>query len=401
MRPLLRGISGFLFLLALAFPWSVDAQESRAVSGVVVDAETGQPVSDAVVTIQGTGRSVTTDSEGRFEVSGVPFGQHQLVLTHLAYGEHAEALEVEASGSLDFEIRVTSRAIELAPLGVEVMSREETERRAYAAASHVIDRGEIDRSPRGQGLFPVLQSRVPGLRVEGACIEYRDYRQIKYEDPANPEIVYLTRCRDITVYVDGVPNREGSFLLSQLSPSDVERIEVVPAAEASLRYMEGSRGVILVETRQGSTATSPYRIHVNGFGWYEEESYPWIEVLGVSTLAGVAAVGLASTSIFDCSGFGNSLTPPRCHAAAGMGTGLLTSAVARVISQRVGRTSYSEGRTYPALLMGAVTASLGYVLYVHGEKSGSSSARTAGQVVLAAGIPISLTFSDRVFRMLR
>lgn len=401
MRSLLRSTTGLLFLLALAFPWSIHAQETRSVSGVVVDAETGQPVSEAAVSIQGIERAVVTDAEGRFEISAVPIGSQQLVLTHVAYGEHTQSLVVNESGSLEFQIRVTSRAIELAPLGVEVLSRAETDRRSYAAASHVINRGEIDRAPRGQGLFPVLQSRVPGLRVESSCIEYRDYRQIQYSDPANPEIVYLTPCRDITVYVDGVPNRDGSFLLSQISPSDVERIEVVPAAEASLQYIEGSRGVILVETRQGSTATSPYRIHVNGFGWYEEESYPWLQVLGVSTLAGLAAAGFASTSVFDCSGFGNSLTPPRCHAAAGLGTGLLTSAVARAISQRVGRTSFSEGRTYPALLMGAVTASVGYVLYVHGDKNGSGTTRTAGQVVLAAGIPISLTFSDRVFRMLR
>ena len=51
--------------------------------------------------------------------------------------------------------------------------------------------------------------------------------------------------------------------------------------------------------------------------------------------------------------------------------------------------------------MGAAMASIGYVLYVHGENQDSDASRAAGQIVLAVGIPLTLTLSDRVFRMLR
>lgn len=401
MRPLLCGISGLLFVLALAFAPSVTAQETRAVSGVVVDAESGAPVSDALVTIRGTGLSVVTDSEGRFEVSGVPVGRLELVLRHVAYGEHAQPLEVEASGSLDFRIRVTSRAIELAPLGVEVASREARDQRASGTATHVIDRATIEAAPRGQGLLPVLQGRIPSLRVEGGCVEYRDFRQVSIPDPANPELRILTPCRDITVYVDGVPDEQGSYLLGQLSPNDVERIEVVSGAGAGLQYMNGSRGVILVETRRGVIRESRYRIHINGFGWDEPQSYPWLRVLGVSALANAVVVGLTSRTVFDCGEHEGSLTPLRCKAPAGTGAAFLTSAIGRAISHKVGRTPYSEGRTYPALLLGTATASIGYLLYVHGENQDSHASRAAGQIVLAVGIPLTLTLSDRVFRMLR
>ena len=402
MRPLLRGISGLLFVLALAFPPSVGAQETRAVSGVVVDAESGAPVSDALVTIRGTGLSVVTDSEGRFEVSGVPVGSLQLVLRHVAYGEHAQPLEVEASGSLDFRIRVTSRAIELAPLGVGVASREARDQRASGTATHVIDRATIEAAPpSGQGLLPLLQGRIPGLRVEGSCVEYRNFRQTTIPEPGDPELRFNTPCRDITVYVDGVPDEQGSYLLGQLSPNDVERIEVLSGAEAGLRYMNGSRGVILVETRQGVITESRYRIHISGFGWDEPQSYPWLRVLGVSALANAAVVGLTSRTVFDCFEHEQFLTPLRCHAAGGVGAAFLTSAIVGAISHRAGRTPYSEGRTYPALLMGAATASIGYALYLHGENQDSDASRAAGQIVLAVGIPLTLTLSDRVFRMLR
>lgn len=402
MRSLRRGISGLLFVLGiLVLPPSLGAQETRTVSGVVVDAESGAPVSDALVAIRGTGRSVVTDAEGRFDISGVPLGRLQLVLRHLVYGEHTQPLEVEASGSLDFRISVTSRAIELAPLGVEVTSREARNQRASGTATHVIDRATIEAAPLGQGLLPILQGRIPSLRVEGNCVEFRDFRQVSFPVPGSPEVRMTTPCRDITVYVDGVPDEQGSYLLAQLSPEDVERIEVVSGAGADLQYMNGSRGVILVETRRGVGRESRYRIHITGFGWDEPRSYPWLRVLGASALVNAAVVGLTSRTVFDCGEHDRSLRPTRCHSPVGLGTGFLTSAIGRAISHRVGRTAYSEGRTYPALLMGAATASIGYMLYVHGENHDSGASRAAGQVVLAVGIPLSLTLSDRVFRMWR
>jgi len=403
MRPPFRGIIGLLLVQALALPPSVHAQDTRVVSGVVEDAESGAPVSDAQVTIRGTGLSVITDSEGRFQLSGVPVGSLELVLRHIAYGEQAEALVVEASGSLDFRIRASSRAIELEPLGVEVASREAQAQRASGTANNVIDRATIEAFPPGggQGLLPLLQSRIPSLRVLGNCVEYRFLQHAVVHDPANPELFITVPCRDITVYLDGAPNPQGSELLRQLPPDAVERIQVLSPAEAGLQYAAGNRGVILVEMRQGVVTDAPYRIHVNGFGWDEPRSYPWLRVLGASALGSAVVVGIASRTVLDCGGSEELPERSRCHTTAGMAAALLTGAVAPLITRWAGRTPYSEGRTYPTLLMAAATASIGYMLHVRGENRDSDTSRAAGQIVLAVGIPLTLTLSNRVFRMLR
>jgi len=402
MRPVLRGIAGLLFVQSLAVPPSVCAQETRVVSGVVVDAESGAPVSDALVTIHGTALSAVTDLEGRFEVPGVPLGSRRLVLRHVAYGEQDEPLVVGASGSLDFRIRISSRAIELEPLGVEVPSREAQAQRASGTATNVIDRVTIEAfAPRGQGLLPLLQGRIPSLRVLGNCVEYRFLQHAVLPDPRNPELLITVPCRDITVYLDGVPNMQGSALLQQLSPQDVERIQVLSPAEAGLQYVGGSRGVILVEMRRGVGRETPYRIHVNGFGWSEPQGYPWLRVLGVSALGNAVVVGVASRTLLHCGGNEESSGAPRCHDMAGMTAAFFTGAMGPVITRWAGRTPYSEGRTYPALLAAAATASIGYMLYVHGENQNADASRAAGQIVLAVGIPLTLTLSNRVFRMLR
>ena len=140
---------------------------------------------------------------------------------------------------------------------------------------------------------------------------------------------------------------------------------------------------------------------MNGFGWNEPQPYPWLRVLGGSAVANALVVGLASNTLLDCGGNEETLGQRRCHAMAGMTAALLTGAVGPVIGRVVGRTSQSEGRTYPTLLTAVATASIGYMLYVHGEREGSDGYRTAGRAVLAVGVPLTLTLSNRVFRMLR
>ena len=402
MRNLLRSLGVLGTALALAWPLSADAQETRVVSGVVVDAQSGAPVSDAVVTIQGTPLSALTDPDGRFELSGVPVGEVRLVLRHVAYGEHAQPLTVAAMGPLDFQIRLSTQAIELAPLDVEITSPETQARRASGTATNIIDRATIDAfPPGGRGLLPLLEGRIPSLRVHGDCVEYRYLQQAVVVDPRNPEWMTTTPCRDITVYVDGVPGSQGSALLQQLLPQDVEQIQVLSPSEAGLQYMAAGRGVILVETRRGIVAETPDRVHVNGFGWDEPQSYPLWRTLGLSALGSAAVAGIASRTVFDCDDRDAFVTPVRCQAPASVAGAVLTSAVGRMITHRAGRTSYTEGRTFPALLMGAATASIGYALHLQGEKQDSDASRAAGQIILAVGLPLTLTLSDRLFRMLR
>jgi hypothetical protein len=167
-----------------------------------------------------------------------------------------------------------------------------------------------------------------------------------------------------------------------------------------LRYFDGGRGVILVELRQGVATASRPRIHVTGFGWSEPDPYPWLRVLGVSTLSSVAMAGLVSRGLLGCGEGEAWQTPARCTAMAGVSLGLVTSGIGRLFVERVGSTSYSEGRTYPALLLGAVTASVGYALVLRGENEHIDGSRAAGYVVLGLGVPLTLTLADRVFRVL-
>ena len=77
----------FCFLLLLSF--TANAQQTtvftQIIRGTVVDNILQTPIADATVTLQGSGKSVSTDANGNFRFSGVPLTSQKLLISHTAY----------------------------------------------------------------------------------------------------------------------------------------------------------------------------------------------------------------------------------------------------------------------------------------------------------------------------
>ena len=85
-----RGHSSFgfrhlIFLAALLLCGSVHAQETGSVSGVVVSSWDGTLLGGATVTVRGTTLAAQTDSQGRYELKGVPAGEQVLRFSKSSY----------------------------------------------------------------------------------------------------------------------------------------------------------------------------------------------------------------------------------------------------------------------------------------------------------------------------
>ncbi|MFM7750742.1 MAG: carboxypeptidase regulatory-like domain-containing protein, partial [Opitutaceae bacterium] len=80
--PLLRLLTIVFALAAALFPAHAAAQSEGNVTGLVVNAATGNALSNAVVSVSGTDRSAVTDLEGRFTLLRVPVGPRTLQVSY-------------------------------------------------------------------------------------------------------------------------------------------------------------------------------------------------------------------------------------------------------------------------------------------------------------------------------
>ena len=88
--------------------------------GIVTDQVSGQPVPEAVVSVDGIGRVATTDADGRFSLSELVPGRHDVVFTHLGYRQRAVSIEVEAAHVVRLHVELAVDAIALDPIEVTV-----------------------------------------------------------------------------------------------------------------------------------------------------------------------------------------------------------------------------------------------------------------------------------------
>ncbi|MEX2466869.1 MAG: TonB-dependent receptor plug domain-containing protein [Gemmatimonadota bacterium] len=397
-------LSGCLAALLLAAPTAAQVTDTTVhdvgtISGRVLDAGNRRPISEVVIRVDGSDVETLSDTNGMFMLAGVPAGEQRLVLEHLSYGEHARRVLVNAGEGLTLEARISTRAIELAPLLVETLSELDRRRITSGAQINEVTRPEIDEAHRtGRSLADVLRERIPGAsvrpgRLGGACVEYRGAR------------AGGGACRELTVFVDGVRIADPGLFYTTVPPGDIERMEILSVAEAGARYGSVSgNGVLLIETRRPPQRNRADRETTmnSGFDWTgEARPYAWKRVFATSFAANAIGVGLSLALADQClwRTEGGSLgLRTRCGGAATTGIGFLSMALPTIggsfAAQWGGATDLSRGRITPTSLTASLGVASGYMLLIHG----TGTSELLGGVILGVGVPVLTTIADRIFR---
>ncbi|HEX6926486.1 MAG TPA: TonB-dependent receptor [Longimicrobiaceae bacterium] len=228
-------------------------------SGTVVDASSQQPLAGASVVILGTQRGTVTGPDGRFELTQVPAGTHQLQASLIGYGTQQQSVTVTAGGTATANFTLEPSAVmleELVAVGYGTQRRE--------AITGSVATVNADEANVGQVTAPteLIEGRVAGVQIvqndggpgAGVNVRIRGGTSIS----ASNEPLYV---------IDGVPinNTEvepGSLgqnnslprnPLSMLNPNDIESITVLKDASATAIYgSRGANGVILITTKRGT-----------------------------------------------------------------------------------------------------------------------------------------------------
>jgi TonB-dependent starch-binding outer membrane protein SusC len=223
----------------------------RTVKGKVTDAENGEGLIGATVTVVGTTRGAVTDIDGNYAVV-VPEGSNQLRFAYTGYAEQVIALG--AANTLDVAMAGSTLLDEVVVIGYgTVKSREVTSAVATIKAED-FNKGNVTDPAQ------LIQGKVAGVTIS--------------RPGSDPNADFTIRLRGLSsissgtsplVVLDGVPGAS----LSLVDPNDIASIDVLKDGSAAAIYgTRASAGVILITTKKGNPGktTAEY----NGFVAFDQ-----------------------------------------------------------------------------------------------------------------------------------
>lgn len=244
---MLRFVSAIVILLAaLAAPASSSIFAQQPLTGRVVDAQTGEPVADATVTIAGFSAAVKTDAEGRFTWGPAPPPPFQVIVV-LPGGAVAQPVEIKSTNGGIVEIPVSSFQDE----PVTVIGVAPSIDSSPAAATTLLSSAQIS-SRMPENLAQALET-VPGVNA------------VSEGHATVPAIRGLARGRTL-VMIDGArvtSERRVGPSATFADPASFERIDVARGPGSVAYGSDALGGVVSVRTRRAQPGT-PFRISGSG-----------------------------------------------------------------------------------------------------------------------------------------
>ena len=289
-----RGIPSLLAgaaLVALLLPAQLVAQNG-AVTGQVTAATTGQPVNGVQINIMDTQLGALSNVSGRFLINRVPPGTYTVQAVYVGYGTQTQEVTVTPGGTAtaDFALNVSAVAMdELIVTG----TAGAVERRKLGTSASSLNVSDVAEVTPLSDFSQTLEGRIPGVRSIGTVGGVGAGRELRIRGTDS-----FSLGQRPVIYIDGVrvdarqqewgsgaggawfgttccafSGGAGEDRLSDLSPDEIDRIEVIKGPAAATLYgSEASGGVIQVFTKRGrSNSAANFGLTVNtGFNRHRE-----------------------------------------------------------------------------------------------------------------------------------
>ncbi|TVR84260.1 MAG: SusC/RagA family TonB-linked outer membrane protein [Saprospirales bacterium] len=248
--------------------------QDRTISGKVMDAESGEPLIGATVSVAGTTVGTTTDFDGEFRVQASDGST--LIIAYIGYDTREV---VVAPGQSRVEVELSS-GVRLGEVVVTALGIAR-ERRALGYSVQELDSEDINRTGTNN-VLNALQGQVSGVQVnrggggagQGSQIFIRGFTSLDPTADNQPLFV-----------IDGVPidnSTQESFgrvrgmsnRAIDINPADIESISVLKSAPATALYgVRAANGAVIITTKQGREGD--VRVDVSSsWGMQEVINYP-------------------------------------------------------------------------------------------------------------------------------
>ena len=227
--------------------------------GEVRDALTDRPVVAAVVSVVGGTAVAETNRQGRFILSGVPVGVHELAVRHLGYATLAHTVAVLRGVTTEVEIGLAPQPVEMAPI-VAVATRSRRlevkgfyERKYWGeliGGATFLTEADIERRR------PIFVSHMiadePGIRLGNCGLRRTNCQLVNIRASSR-----MAGGCPVKFYLDGTPvrglgGRRGESIDDLVRPTEIAGIEIYVSASSLAAEFGGSAsqcGVVAIWTK--------------------------------------------------------------------------------------------------------------------------------------------------------
>lgn len=234
----------FYLLMLFLLPIAVFCQVKGTLQGAIYN-EQGQAV-PATISLNPDNHFIEVDNKGSFKINNLYTGTYTLTVMHMGYKNHEQSIEITAGQTVKVEITLRRDAHALnevvvndkfvqpdnlvqvtnAAMPVTVITRRQIE----LMGSRRLD--EVLKEQTGIAVVNNIAggNRSVGVQLQGFSSEY------------------------VMILIDGQPmvgRNSGSFDLSRISITNIERIEIIKGAASCLFGSDAMGGAINIVTRHG------------------------------------------------------------------------------------------------------------------------------------------------------
>lgn len=244
---------GVLCLIGLMLTSGTAVAQTGSIVGTVTAAETGLPLSDVQVRVQGTGLGALTRENGRYAITAPP-GTYTVRVLRLGYAPDSlpgVAVRDGQTTTADLTMR-TAAAVLKSVLSVGYGKQEARDR------TGVVDQVTSEEFNKGRVVAPaeLIQAKVAGVQVSDNA-EPGGATQIRIRGGTS-----VTSSNEPLFVIDGIPITIGGGVTSSvdrnpldfINANDIESITVLKDASATAIYgSRGANGVIMITTKTGTS----------------------------------------------------------------------------------------------------------------------------------------------------
>lgn len=252
-----------IFFISIFFLPSGLFAQNGTLSGVL-KLENGTPITYAAVAVKNTKHQVITDDEGKFEFSGLVYGQHEIEVSSIEITQKSIKVHFKENNERILLIVEPSESVGLK----EVIIKVKTEKKEVETKGFAVNVIETQKMALQSIQTNELLDRSAGVRIrqDGGLGSKIDYNINGLSGNA------------VKVFIDGVPasNFGSSYSLNSIPPALIDRIEVykgVVPANLSEDALGGAINIILKKKTRNSLVTSYSLGSFNTHQWNIASNY--------------------------------------------------------------------------------------------------------------------------------